>query len=178
MEMRSNKEDKDFKDVELRSAEVNEIMNRMPPAILRWGNTVLAVIVAGLIVACCYVKWPETEYTAFIWKWNSEDSPQIIVSIPAVSIRIFQKEPDKKISLTADIFGDIDRLVVARIDSIFPRPDERGYYKTFIHLDNPSDILLVPFPYETEGTAFYIKTEKSLGHYIYKSLLSRFNSEY
>ena len=35
------KEEKNYKDIEIRSDEVQEVMNRIPPWILRWGTTVI-----------------------------------------------------------------------------------------------------------------------------------------
>lgn len=46
--------------VELLSDEAQEVMSRIPPAIIRWGMTVMAVIVAGMLIAAAYIRWPET----------------------------------------------------------------------------------------------------------------------
>ena len=35
------KEEKDYRDIEIRSDEVQEVMNRIPSWILRWGTTCL-----------------------------------------------------------------------------------------------------------------------------------------
>ena len=44
-------EEKSGKNVELLSEEVQEVMNHIPSAIVRWGMTVMAVIVAGILIA-------------------------------------------------------------------------------------------------------------------------------
>lgn len=64
--MTQNKNDSG-KAVELRSEEVQEVMNRIPSAIVRWGMTVMAVVVIGLLVASAYIRWPQTIECPFEW---------------------------------------------------------------------------------------------------------------
>ena len=47
------------KDVELLSEEVQDVMNRIPSAIIRWGMTVMAVILGGILIASAYIRWPQ-----------------------------------------------------------------------------------------------------------------------
>ena len=49
-----------YKDIELRSEEVQEVMNRVPPAILRYGIGILASIVIVLLVGSALFHYPET----------------------------------------------------------------------------------------------------------------------
>ena len=52
--------EKSGKEVELLSEEVQEVMNRIPSAIVRWGMTIMVIIVAGLLIASAYIRWPQT----------------------------------------------------------------------------------------------------------------------
>ena len=49
-----------YKDIELRSEEVQEVMNKVPPAILRYGIGVLATIVMVLLIGSALFSYPET----------------------------------------------------------------------------------------------------------------------
>ena len=49
-----------YKDIELRSEEVQEVMNRVPLAILRYGIGILASIVIVLLVGSALFRYPET----------------------------------------------------------------------------------------------------------------------
>ncbi len=49
-----------YKDIELRSEEVQEVMNRVPPSILRYGIGILASIVVVLLVGSALFRYPET----------------------------------------------------------------------------------------------------------------------
>ena len=49
-----------YRDIELRSEEVQEVMNRVPPAILRYGIGVLTTIVLILLAGSALFRYPET----------------------------------------------------------------------------------------------------------------------
>lgn len=51
--------DKEFKEIELRSEEVQEVMNKVPALILRCGIAVLFGIVAALFIGSCLFKYPD-----------------------------------------------------------------------------------------------------------------------
>lgn len=52
--------DKDNNKIELRSEEVQEIMGKIPSWILRWGITIIAVVLLGLFVGSYFFKYPDT----------------------------------------------------------------------------------------------------------------------
>lgn len=51
---------KQYKDIELRSEEVQEVMNRIPPAILRCGIGVLLCTVVALLAGSAFFRYPDT----------------------------------------------------------------------------------------------------------------------
>ena len=46
--------------IELRSEEVQELMGQIPPWILRWGISLVGVILLGVLAGSCFFKYPET----------------------------------------------------------------------------------------------------------------------
>jgi hypothetical protein len=66
--------------VELRSEEVQEIMNRVPPAILRCGIIVIAVAVAILIGIASFITIPVTESCKVVIT-NTGCPPQAVIYI-------------------------------------------------------------------------------------------------
>lgn len=48
------------KDVELLSEEVQDVMSRIPSVIIRWGMTIMAIILGGILIATTLIKWPKT----------------------------------------------------------------------------------------------------------------------
>ena len=53
-------EEKQYKDIELRSEEVQEVMNKVPPMILRYGIGILATIILVLLIGSALFQYPET----------------------------------------------------------------------------------------------------------------------
>lgn len=53
------KEEKRYKEIELRSEEVQEVMNHIPSWILRWGITVLFCIIIILLIGSFVFKYPD-----------------------------------------------------------------------------------------------------------------------
>ncbi len=54
----------------LRSEEVREIMNRIPPIIQRWGITIMAIILTILCFIANYIKIPIVEECNFVMAWK------------------------------------------------------------------------------------------------------------
>lgn len=46
-------------DIELRSEEVQEILTKMPSWIVRWGSTTILIIISCLILATCFIEYPD-----------------------------------------------------------------------------------------------------------------------
>lgn len=59
------KEEKTYKEIELRSEEAQEVMNRIPPAILRYGIAVMLGIVVLLLAGSALFCYPDMISTAF-----------------------------------------------------------------------------------------------------------------
>lgn len=58
-------EEKKYKEIELRSEEVQEVMNKIPPSILRYGIGVLTCIVILLLLGSVMFRYPETVEAEF-----------------------------------------------------------------------------------------------------------------
>lgn len=52
--------EKEYKEIELRSEEVQEVMNQIPHAILRYGITVLLIMVTTLLVFSAFFSYPDS----------------------------------------------------------------------------------------------------------------------
>ncbi len=60
------------------SDDVQEVMGRQPSWILRWGITVLILILSGIIAACCFIKYPQSVVAAITL--TSENPPSDLVA--------------------------------------------------------------------------------------------------
>lgn len=101
--MEELKENISYKDVELLSEEVQEVMSRIPSAIVRWGMTLMAVIVIGLFIASAYIRWPQIIECQFEW-FPSEDKSEIIATLPYEALSHILSQKDIEITLYSPLF--------------------------------------------------------------------------
>lgn len=120
--------DGEDRSVELRSEEAREVMGRVPPAILRWGTLVMAVIVAALVSVMCFVKIPVTEDCVFTLEWNGNE-PDITISLPPSVVRAVAAGSGE-VMLESDAFpAEFNGVVAARINRVSRRPSVAdGHY--------------------------------------------------
>ena len=75
---------KNNKDIELRSEVVQEVMGQVPAWIVRWGITLLFLVVVALLVGSCFFKYPDV-ITADM-TLTGQHPATAVVSIAAVRI--------------------------------------------------------------------------------------------
>lgn len=103
--MEELKESISYKDVELLSEEVQDVMNRIPSAIVRWGMTIMAIIVTGLLVVTAYLPWPETMECTF--EGNSDGSKAVIyVTLAPETAMIISRTNNPRVTLYSHMFSD------------------------------------------------------------------------
>lgn len=104
--MEELKENISYKDVELLSEEAQEVMSRIPSAIVRWGMTLMAIIVAGLIIAAIYLPWPHSKEYAFEGTLDGAKAI-IFVTLPAETIKYISKTNGRYgVTLYSPLFSD------------------------------------------------------------------------
>ena len=57
--------ERQYKNIELKCEEVQEIMNKIPNGFLRYSFGVMVTIVLLIIIGCAFLKYPET-YNLYI----------------------------------------------------------------------------------------------------------------
>lgn len=87
-------------DIELRSEEVQEIMNRVPPAILRCGITVMALIVATFFAIAFFIEIPVTEDCTFTM---DTDKTKNIIYMSQSALKSVQSGDTTEVRLHSDI---------------------------------------------------------------------------
>lgn len=71
-------EEKKYKEIELRSEEVQEVMNHISPWVVRWGITVLFVILLVLLIGCWIFRYPDVLQAEVTL--TTEDPPAFILA--------------------------------------------------------------------------------------------------
>lgn len=90
----------------LRCTEAQEVMGRIPSAIVRWGMTVMAVIVGGLFTAACVIPWPQTEECPCIVEADSVRYRVTVRFSPKVTAMLF-KEKNAEFSVKIPMLDDL-----------------------------------------------------------------------
>lgn len=76
--MKTSEQDSNLRKVELRSEEVQEILGTPPSWIIRWGITVMVVVLVGLLIGSWFFKYPDVIDSDIII--TTENPPAAIVA--------------------------------------------------------------------------------------------------
>ena len=152
------------KKIELRSEEVQEVMNRVPPAILRYGSGVLLGIVLLLLAGSAWFSYPETVMTEFALSVGKDGLPQGTARVSMQDIGKIRTEQRAVIHLTGfpeQEYGFMEGTVT----DVSPFPDEKGGYVLTVGLSSETvercKAVLSQIK-GTDGTAKIIIKERTL----------------
>lgn len=95
------KEEKKYNEIELRSEEVQEIMNRVPPWILRRGITLLFIIVLLLLAGSWFFKYPDVIQAGITV--TSLEPPASVIARSTGKIDEIYVENDQEVSVGAPL---------------------------------------------------------------------------
>ena len=152
------------KEIELRSEEVQEVMNRVPPAILRYGSGVLLGIVLLLLGGSAWFSYPETVVTEFTLATGTDTLPTGTARVPMTEIGKMQLGQRAVIHLTGfpeQEYGFMEGTVT----DVSPFPDETGGYVLTVGLSSETVErckAVLSLVKETRGTAKIIIKERIL----------------
>ena len=82
------------KEIELRSEEVQEVMGQIPAWIVRWGITVLFIVVLALLVGSYFFKYPDV-ITADMTLTSRHPIAQIVARTSGKISKLFVTEGEK-----------------------------------------------------------------------------------
>ena len=152
------------KEIELRSEEVQEVMNRVPPAILRYGSGVLLGIVLLLLGGSAWFSYPETVVTEFTLATGTDTLPTGTARVPMTEIGKIQLGQRVVIHLTGfpeETYGFMEGSITA----VSEFPDETGNYVLSVGLTGVTVErckTVLSLVKETRGTAKVIIKERTL----------------
>ena len=152
------------KKIELRSEEVQEVMNRVPPAILRYGSGVLLGIVLLLLAGSAWFSYPETVVTEFALSVGTDGLPQGTARVSMQDIGKIRTEQRAVIHLTG--FPEQEYGVMeGTVTDVSPFPDEKGGYVLTVGLSSETVErckAVLSLVKETRGTAKVVIKERTL----------------
>ena len=139
-------------------------MNRVPPAILRYGSGVLLGIVLLLLGGSAWFSYPETVVTEFTLATGTDSLPTGTARVPMAEIGKIQLGQRAVIHLTGfpeETYGFMEGSITA----VSEFPDETGNYVlsvelTYVTVERCKAVLSIIK--ETQGTAKVIIKERTL----------------
>lgn len=149
-------------DIELRCEEVQEVMNRIPPAIQLWGITVMALIVVIFFAIAYYVEIPVTEDCTFTM--DAKLAKNIIYLSPS-ALQSLKSKDTTEVRLHSDQFPDefssgfsiVVTLNQASLNSL-------GYYEVIFKTPIEIQTYLSEINIAISGTASIIVTHQTLSN--------------
>ncbi|HET9571905.1 MAG TPA: hypothetical protein VFP20_10915 [Bacteroidales bacterium] len=121
------------KNIELRSEDVQDVMGAVPPAILRWGISVIGLVLLLLLLGCYLFKYPDrlsgavTLTTESIVESRDSISPVCSMLLPAKGsgkARVGQRALVRLDNFPEQEFGFIE----GKVAQISNTPDSNGMY--------------------------------------------------
>ena len=138
MERNTEKE----KMLELRSEEVQEVMGKVPPVLLRWGITVLTLVVVTLLVVSYLLKYPDTisgpvtfiRILPTVQLSTGKTMSSCTMLIPAQGsgkVHVGQRTIVRVLNFPDQEFGYLE----GRVEHLSDTPDSNGRYVVHIRFD-------------------------------------------
>lgn len=148
------------REVELHSGEVQEVMRRIPSALVRWGMTIMALIVAGLLAAAAFIRWPETAESEFLWRGDGAASV-ITARLSPETVKALSDGTELSTTLYSPMFPDeyAERGVPCSIAEISTVSGPDGFYSARLECEAPPGI---DSRYEIRGTLLLMISDKTL----------------
>jgi hypothetical protein len=120
-----------LKNIELRSEEVQEIMGKVPPSILRWGTTAIVLILLLLVIGSYFFKYPE-KIIGNVLITNNSSGILTVSAIGSGGIQIGQIVRIRLDNYPEQKYG----FVTGTVQKIGAKPDTKGFYTVTISLPN------------------------------------------
>lgn len=87
--------------------EAREVMDRIPSAVIRWGMTVMTVIVAGMLAAACFIRWPVIVECPCNVQMPTADTCCVTVQLPPKVIEYITRGNITKFSVQSPLLNDV-----------------------------------------------------------------------
>ena len=99
--------EREYERIELRSEEVQEILTRPPKWMVRWGITIIFVVIALIIVGSWFFKYPDIISAKIVLTTENPPAP-ILAKTTGKIQNLFVQNNDSLIkSLSSEAFFDI-----------------------------------------------------------------------
>lgn len=152
--------------IELRSEEVQEIMGRVPPWILRWGITVIGIVMLILFIGACLFSYPETisGHVVIRRQPSGGQAPVGYATLPPA--RYGEVRAGQDVKVRTEIYPESEfGSIMGKVAAIATEPDHDGNYP--IQIAFPHGLVTtygtrLPQGWTITGTAEIVVEDKRL----------------
>lgn len=142
----------EHKKVELRSEEVQEVMGQIPSWIVRWGITVLFLVVLSLVIGSCFFKYPDV-ITTEMTLTSVHPAVQVVARVSGRISKLYVTDGEKvspssplAIIENPALTEDVDRLD-SLLGQVIQLPDKALLYLLSLNNLSLGDIQSSYIPY-------------------------------
>ena len=124
------------KDIEILSGAAQEIMNRIPSAIIRWGMVVMFVVVVGILIALALIRWPKTIEYSFEGQQIGEELV-LEATVSAETLNYLLHSHNKTVNIFSPMFPQkyLSTGMSGKITKIIPLSHSNLQYKISLTVD-------------------------------------------
>ena len=125
------------KNTMIRSQQVKQILKAVPHWTIRWGNTVLLLIVAGLLCATWFIRYPEVVNTEAELTTYRPDENRYVVNGWVPDAEAHKISTGQHVEMSIPVFPD-DRYgkLIGNISYVAGVPNSEGLYRFEVTLPN------------------------------------------
>lgn len=150
------------RNVKQRSDDVQDILGQVTPSLIRWGITIIGMILLIFIVGSFFFKYPETLKANIVI--TTLTPPIGHAYMPAYGTGKLEKGQKVIIRLNNYPVNEYG-FVTGMLDSITPIPDEKGLFHVYVELPqglNTNYGITLPLKMQLTGTAEIVIEDKRL----------------
>lgn len=158
-----------YRDIELRSEKVRNIIGKIPPLLIRSGISFMTFIVSVLLLTGWFVPYPENLRIPIEIKSNKEQDVQAIAYIPYSYITQLKTEMSVEVELerySARNYGYIKGVICSKNKNIIRQGEER-YFTVIIRLFYSNT--KIEIMEQMKGQAFILISNESILKHIFKT---------
>lgn len=162
--MMEKREDDDYQ-VDLRCEEAREVMGKIPPAIVRWGMTVMTVIVGALLAAACLIDWPMAAHCPCMVTFDGSDSCKVSLKLSPEIVKSISRTGEAAFSVEIPLLDEEINLK-GKVDIRHLNSDKVGVSTANVDVKSPRNetiYQLGAMTFDTEAI-FIISNKKLIFH--------------
>lgn len=157
----------DIDNIELRSEKTRQVIGNMPKGIVRYGTTVISLIIIVLLVVSYFVPYPENLQTDATVEINTDGHVKVCAYVPYSNINTIHEGMSTQIEFEGYPSADYGYVsaTISHIDKNVQNINGQNYFKVYLNSQSNNTIALFE---GMNGTANILISNKSVLQKMFK----------